>query len=308
LFAPTLEETNWDPAVLDPIRESQALSSKAAVFAATMLPVQSNSLYMGFLLTVRHQIGGHAAYLLGKQSNQGWWYYFPVAFAVKTPVGTLLGCGIVLTAAILAWSRRRRIEDAALWLCATVPCFVYWGFCLTSHVDIGLRHLLPIYPFLCVLLGLGLSALTVPWLAWVLLAMTAAETAGRFPYYTAFFNVLAGGPAAGPRYLLDSNLDWGQDLKRVRRFMQDHHIEKIRLQYFGSFEPSDIGLRYDGVPLTSDARGRAGLDEYVAISATLLNGQYVDPQWFAWLRPLTPVERIGYSIYVYDLRKHPGND
>jgi Dolichyl-phosphate-mannose-protein mannosyltransferase len=300
-FLPVFNKAKWSSTTdkLRDIEDNKTAITKAMILAGTILPLPSNSMYKGLWLTANHQVVGHPAYLMGRESVMGWWYYFPVAFAVKTPAGTLLACVVALVIAL----RSRRLTIGP-WLCMAVPFAVYWAFCLTSHVDIGVRHLLPIYPFLCALLGVGLYKANPQWLVCALLLLTAGETAARFPYYTAFFNFFVGGPEKGPNYLLDSNIDWGQDLKRLKQFIKDHDLPNINALYFGGAEPDDFNIWYLAIPLNDDLKGQAEVDNYVAISVTLLNGHYVNPQWYAWLRKLTPVERIGYSIYVFDLRKH----
>ena len=116
--------------------------------------------------------------------------------------------------------------------------------------------------------------------------------------------MLCGGPDSGANYLVDSNIDWGQDLGRLKQFMIDHDLPNMPIQYFGGADPGDFGIWYLAVPRTQDSKERAELDSYVAISVTLLKGDYIDPQWYAWLRERTPVAKIGYSIYIYDFREH----
>ena len=106
------------------------------------------------------------------------------------------------------------VPKSAPWL-LVIPVAIYGLLCLNSRINTGLRHLLPLYPFLFVFAGVCLARLRTVQLA--LLGITlAAETLSVHPHYLAFFNAAAGGPAAGPRYLADSNIDWGQDLHKLR--------------------------------------------------------------------------------------------
>lgn len=117
------------------------------------------------------------------------------------------------------------------------------------------------------------------------------ESIATYPYYLSFFNVLAGGPSHGSAILLDSNLDWGQDARRLKAWMTAHHTSEVCIAFFGS------EVR------THEIEARAALDCWGAVSVTLLQGLYVGPDAFAWLRARKPADRIGYSIYIFDLRR-----
>lgn len=240
-----------------------------------------------------HNAMGHPAYLLGQVSDRGWWYYFPVAFAVKTPAATIAG---ILLALGLVWRDRRRRLLLAL-LC---PPAAYFALAMTSHIDIGIRHLLPVYPFLFVVVAAVLTGWK-PRAALVAVALLAGETAAIYPDYLAFFNWPSGGPAAGPRYLLDSNLDWGQDYKKLARYLVNRGIRDIRLGFFANVDFAHYGIHADGIP---DGANAESLDCILAMSATPLFGQYVGTERYAWLRALRPMAVIGHSIFVYDLRKN----
>ena len=127
------------------------------------------------------------------------------------------------------------------------------------------------------------------------------------PHYLAYFNELAGGPDNGWKYLVDSNLDWGQDLKGLKKFMQERGISRINLSYFGSDSPDRYGIAYNWLPSfylrdPDPGHHEPVLKGRVAISATNLQGPYFgtgDP--FARFRALQPVAKIGYSIFIYKL-------
>ena len=133
-------------------------------------------------------------------------------------------------------------------------------------------------------------------------ALLAIESAAIYPDYLAFFNVPSGGPKAGPNYLLDSNIDWGQDYKKLSRYLASHGIRDIRLGFFANVDFAYYGIHADGIPRNATADT---LNDVVAVSATPLFGQYVGPERFAWLRARRPMAVVGHSIFVYDLRKNP---
>jgi hypothetical protein len=187
-------------------------------------------------------------------------------------------------------------------------------FATASNLNIGLRHVLPALPFLFLLLGpiFGSSAsarrqrLSAA-LAALALVATARNVVALHPDYLTFFNAIAGGPAGGSAWLLDSNLDWGQDLYRVRDAAAAIDPDApLYLLYFGHVDPALYGLHYQLLP----AEPVAGV---VAVSENFLGGyayltvapdgsmQGVAGDTAAWLRPRRPARRIG-SILLYDTR------
>jgi hypothetical protein len=126
------------------------------------------------------------------------------------------------------------------------------------------------------------------------------------PHYLAYFNEFAGGPANGYRYLVDSNLDWGQDLKGLKQYMDQHGIDRIYLSYFGSDSPQRYGIKYDWLPSPLPEnpeplkRVRIPTKGYVAVSVTDLQGVFPGTRnMFQWLAPYKPIAKIGYSIFLY---------
>ena len=250
----------------------------------------------GVRLVVSHNSGGHPSYLLGQFSSHGWWYYFPVAFAVKTPTAVLVLAGMALVFV-------RRIPYAAL---LTIPPAIFFGASMAGSIDIGLRHILPVYPFLFVLIGAAVVRFPrrLAACAALLLAFQAVEFVRVWPDFTAFFNTVSGGPAYGHRYLLDSNLDWGQDLLKLRRYLESRRITNVCPWYFGTADYGYYRVPGHWVEPPKTGEERARIDCVAPVSATLLYGLYVGPEMFRWLREKEPMARVGYSIYVYDLRKN----
>ena len=127
------------------------------------------------------------------------------------------------------------------------------------------------------------------------------------PHYLAYFNELVGGPGRGYRYMVDSNLDWGQDLKGLKKYMDRNGISKIRLSYFGSDSPSRYGIAYDWLPsfvlpIPDNQAPDLSTKGWIAISATNLQGVYLkNRDLFATFRSREPVAVIGYSIFVYKI-------
>lgn len=150
------------------------------------------------------------AYLLGRISHTGWWYYFPVALLVKTPISliVLFVAGLVLC----AWDRSKFWQNDLFIL---LPIGTYLGSVMTMKIDIGVRHVLPVYPFALLIAGRAAASilasrhkLLLAVLA-TLCMLQVGEVASVYPHYLAFFNRLVGGPKNGYKYLSDSNLYWG---------------------------------------------------------------------------------------------------
>ena len=245
------------------------------------------------------------AFLLGQASADGFWSYFPVAFTVKTPLPTLILLFIGLW--MLIRGRLSRMHGFFL----IVPAISYFSFAVWSWANIGVRYILPIYPFLFVLAG-GTAAQLWKGGRWikgcvVLLAIWSLwSCASTYPHYLAFFNELVGGPKNGYKVLLDSNLDWGQDLKGLKRWMDANGVNKIRFLYFGWIDPEYYGIDASYVPgswigYDPPATQTPEAPKYVAMSAQLLYGYSREDSFVKPFRSREPVATIGHSIFVFKL-------
>jgi hypothetical protein len=200
---------------------------------------------------------GRVAYLCGQSSVIGWWYYFPAAFAFKTPLATLAALTIAI---IIVTKRIPRLNPPAIWTlsAALIPPSFYLIYAMTSRVDVGIRHIFPIYPFLFILIGVAASIAckTRPKLTAILSAAfilaLAIKTASAFPNFIPFFNRAAGGSRGGFQLLSDSNLDWGQDLPALAQWQRENPRHQLYLCYWGSADPRYYGIHYINLP-ASDA-------------------------------------------------------
>ena len=249
---------------------------------------------------------GHPSFLLGELSNDGWIAYFPVAFLLKSSLAEL---ALLVPIAVVAGReilRGRghgpfRLEGPTLW---GLVAAVYFASLLTSPVNLGHRYLFVVYP-LGVLLGVTCLYRLVPGriahaVAAGLVALQAMAAATAHPNPPQYFNPLVGGPAQGHRYLVDSNLDWGQDLPALEARLDALGAESggtpaVLLLYFGQDCPRDYEIPQVPWPV-----GRRA-PEWVALSATHLRGVYVDDA-FRGFRELEPAHRAGSSIFLYDYR------
>ena len=254
---------------------------------------------------VATELGETGSYLYGQWSESGWWYYFAIAFLVKVPLPLL--AMIVLGIRSFCRASIERQERYAL----LIPfATVFFFMTLFNSLNIGIRYLLPIFPFVFLIVAslwqrgghalqkLGGVAVLVYYVA--IVGMT-------HPGYLSFFNSIGGGSARGHEVLTDSNIDWGQDLYRLRTTLDEMNVDgKIGLLYFGHVDPKLYGIEYE---LISD-KPQPGI---MAISihylvggsylATDLNGDVVniDRNRADWLRREIPVKRIG-SIWIFDTR------
>jgi hypothetical protein len=161
-----------------------------------------------------------------------------------------------------------------------------------------------VYPFLFVALAAALARRN--WGKRALAALVLVlmvESLAIWPHYLAFFNGFVGGPDKGPEYLVDSNLDWGQELSDLKQYVVAHQIKRLCVCYFGHARMDYYKLDYLYLPRTDQTDERAKVDCVAAVSATQLMGAYVGEDTFRWLRARKPMAKVGYSIYLYDLRR-----
>ena len=287
----------------------------AARFPSLRLPVPAPLLVGLDEPAARAQTPDPESYLAGQWSRQGWWYYHLVAFALKTPLPMVIWALV----AVLGWLAGRAAKGTVF---VVVPAIaVFATNALFNPIDIGVRHVMAAEAYLIVAAS--------PWIVrgwrgssveasssrgtrqWIRMATAlsilwyAAGTLEVAPRYLEYFNEAAGGPSRGHRWLIDSNLDWGQDLVRLADYLNDHHLESVPLAYFGSVNPIVYGVHFQ--PL--DPATAHGI---TVISASLLMGQSYfawhgphELAWsgfgqYDWLRRLEPIDRVG-SMFVFDL-------
>jgi len=245
----------------------------------------------GFSHTLRLMARGGS--LLGSHSTGSFWF-FPVAFLVKTPISTLVLILLSLTA-LAIWNRNAskpsstaRYEPRCPSLYDLSPLLILGGFyslaCLTSHLNIGHRHLLPVYPVLFVFAGANAYWLLhgtrfIRAVVAVLLLGVAVESLSVRPHYLAFFNQFVGGPSHGYRYLVDSSLDWGQDLPGLGKWLDRNaptaSDTRLYLSYFGTGDPEYYGIKSLKLPsrFLADSSLPVPLQAGIyCISATSLQG------------------------------------
>jgi Dolichyl-phosphate-mannose-protein mannosyltransferase len=256
---------------------------------------------------------GRVAFLLGERNVGGWWYFFPVALALKTPLALHV---LMLLALVGAWVAARG-GGWREWLVHPVRApalgaVLFLGAVLGSGINIGSRHALPALPLVCILVAQGIAPIwhggrtAVRGALAVVFAAYLLSTLSHYPYFLSYLSEYARGRALHET-LVDSSTDWGQGLVALRAYMREHNIDEVALAYFGSALPEGYGIRYVALPsfldLPPQAAGPAA-PRYAVISATLLSGTYADyfrGDLYAALRGAKPMAVVADTLYVYDL-------
>jgi 4-amino-4-deoxy-L-arabinose transferase-like glycosyltransferase len=261
------------------------------------------------------------SYLRGEWRRSGWWYYYVYGLAMKVPLGTWILA--VFTLVLSVFTRR----FSAGWrdeLILLAPVVVVLGF-VSSQTGFNhhVRYVLPALPYIFVWLGKSAAAASQG--GWktrsfvgTAVLWTTMSSLWIYPHSMSYFNELAGGPKNGHAHFVDSNIDWGQDLLLLKRWLDDHpEAQSLHLAYFGGFDPRVAGMEF-----TLPAKGAIGADGavlpppklapgYYAVSVSLLRGmrftvfdgqggrEHLVEPYFAYFIEHSPVARVGFSIYIY---------
>ncbi len=307
-------------------------------------PARALGQYMyGLIMMLQRAEGGNTTYFFGQISASGWTTYFPIMYLLKEPLALHI---LTLIALILAISpfvkgglgrifKRAKIPPSPPLLKgggnSFFPWFnlnfeivamilliaVYWYTSIRSPLNIGIRHVLPTFAFIYVLVATTIVA----WLnkgnkflrylkyivIGIFLAWQAITIFAIYPSFLAYYNEIIGGPKNGYKIATDSNMDWGQDLKRLAKWADDNNVEKIYLDYFGGGPPQRyLGEKF--LPWWGE-RNPADLKpgDWLAISANSLQGGRAQAikgfdkptDYYMWLNNYKPAITIGYSIFVY---------
>jgi 4-amino-4-deoxy-L-arabinose transferase-like glycosyltransferase len=260
----------------------------------------------GFLFTYGSTMY-RGTFLCGQINFTGWWYYFPLAMLFKTPLATLIA---LLLAFIVSFHFWRQANPWNLFSFLLFP-ICYMAISMYSALNIGLRHVLPVYPFLFILLGVIAAHVSRrrPRIArpiiLVLLLGLAAETFCAYPNFLPFFNIAAGGSRGGVALLSDSNIDWGQELPDLAEWQGQHPDRQLYLYYFGSADPRYYHIHYMNLPgsfAPPDQSQPNCKPASYAVSAIALQG-VMDPddfKFYAQLKKTNPTAILGGSMYIFD--------
>jgi tetratricopeptide (TPR) repeat protein len=266
--------------------------------------------YLQGLADVRIMSDFYATFVLGKDYPKGQWFYFPVAFAVKSSLTFLIM--LVVTGWVIASARLRTWREI---LFLTIPPAVHFAVAMGSGMNIGVRHILPVYIFLAVLIAGAFAKLIAGNRKWIyvvaaLLLFQAISVVRMYPAYLAYANELWGGPLQVHNLLSDSNADWGQQLKATKRYLDQHGIKDCWFVYFaaGVVDPNYYGIPCKPLP-TADSlwlgdppQAPPAIDGVVLISAGDLSGFEfgagpLNP--YEQFKQLHPIAAIDYGVFVF---------
>lgn len=283
---------------------------------------------LGILMASQRTVGGNTVYFMKMVSADGWWFYFPVIFALKIPLAlltliiiALLHCAWILKTPfwIKPWQRTKQwIASHFTEFSMLVFLCIYWSVSMYGNLNIGIRHILPCFPFIYILVCSGTKHLVqkakqkqlhrvVYTIVLILLVCYAGSSIKTFPRYLSYYNAIAGGTENGYKYAVDSNYDWGQDLKRLKRYTEVHHIEKIYIDYFGG---SNLDYYFGDKYAKWDSRTPASefpKGNYLAVSVSSMQGgralacpEFDQPtNYYDWLNNYELIARAGTSIFIY---------
>jgi hypothetical protein len=270
---------------------------------------------LGIMLVVARVAGGNATFIMGHLSDKSISWFFPVAWLIKTPIPIIL-LTIWSVISLIIYRVKCKAQAWQYWLFLT-PVVVYWAFTLKGSLNIGIRHLMPTIPFVLLFIGMTMHRYTerkiLPTLPVILTGIMTiwlvVSTVSYYPQYIAYFNEFV---PRGERYkyLTDSSLDWGQDLLRLKEYVETNSIESIKVDYFGGSVPEYF------MSQANEWHSSYGpTTGWLAVSATYFQSSKLygekEGKWsYQWLTEFEPEAVVGGSILVYhiseeDLALHP---
>ena len=293
---------------------------KLAYFIIDRVPLPAATYFAMIGDVAFHSFRGFNGYFFGEilEPESKPFYYFFGVMLLKTPIPTLII--IILSIIFFNKLRHNKLRNEIFLIAPIIMFFVPFIF---NKVSYDLRHILTIYPFMFVFMSkitnFNLEKGFLRYFIAILLVWNIASSISIYPYYTAYFNELIT-PKEGYKYLSGDNIDLGQDLIRLKNYLDVNGIVKINLSFHGGIDPKYYGIEYDYMPtacfspvnkdykpyaancresFTEDCSKRKGI---VAISVTNLQNRFLkNTSCFNWLRNYEPVSRLGYSIFVYNI-------
>lgn len=309
-YAARVDGLQLNPTVAAQFARVPSQTEGAALAEIARLHLLPESYLYGFA-HVLVQSKAFTSFLLGTIYPHPVWFYFPIAMVIKSTLTFLILFAITIW--VIASGRLRAPREI---LYMAVPAAIYMAFAMAGGMNIGVRHVLPIYIFLSVLIAGAASQLIQRDRRWlyavvVLLVIQAVSVLHAFPAYVSYANEAAGGPSAVHLLLSDSSSDWGQQMKAVKRYTDEHGIKNCWFAYFGQ---GVADFSYYGIPckplITADSLYFDGphdvppaIDGPVFISAGVLSGFEFGPaplNPYEQFKQLKPAAVIDYGVFVYE--------
>lgn len=276
---------------------------------------------LGLAMVSQRAEGGNRTYFLGQLSNSSFRSYFPIVYLLKEPIPLLILLFSAVWFGLTSWfksreSIRNKFKDhfyefvMALWI------IIYMAISIRSNLNIGIRHLMPIYGFIFILIAGQIGNIThqfkpKKWFTiftFILCGWYVGEFISVYPSYLAYFNQFAGGPSGGHRYVVDSNLDWGQDLWRLADYAEENKISTMNLDYFGWADPAYyLGSAHKYMRGGTYTNKESFLKDnpnggWLAVSTTFYQESGLSAERpYAWLNNIEPATTIGHSIFVWHI-------
>lgn len=277
---------------------SDVLKEKFVSFALNQ-PIPFSTYIMGFLGASNQTLveNKFSSMIFGNYSSEGWWYYYFIVFLLKTSFSVLIL--LIVTILFSRGLSRNRMSE----LFVTVPIVLLMMFTMFSVLQLGVRYILPIYPFLFVYISKiinmdvsGNKGFMKGRLIYLLVLFLAFchlfSSVKAFPHYLPYFNILGGGANNGYKSLTRVNTDLGQDIKGLANYLDENNINGVKLSYWG-FAPPEI-YNINSLPI-NEIEKEIPEKEVYAISV-----HHIDE--FEWAKKFNPRCKIGYSIFIYDFR------
>jgi hypothetical protein len=333
--------TSWTG---DLLRQTRCLANINIWMAKQPILKPFSQYLTGLLMVFQRSSGGNTGYFMGEISAAGWKNYFPIIFVVKEQLPSLILMALALLTAIKnLWQASKEKNDIQrflgwIWQHFTEFSFltfivIYWFISIRSPLNIGIRHLLPTIPLFYLLTAYEIKKWWKGekqyffWTAWekikylfkffgklffktsfisIILLWYLIETIFVSPNFLSYYNEIAGGPEKGYQYAVDSNYDWGQDLKRLKKFTEKNNINNIKIDYFGGSNLQYyFGNKFE--PWQS-SKEQPNEGDWLAVSSTFLQNSVGQPvagfnikpeDSYSWLKDKIPNARAGYSIFIY---------
>jgi hypothetical protein len=278
--------------------------ASVVLWAIYLLPADPFMYLKGLRAVNRDHDPGFPYYLMGELRPGGWRAYFLIAWLIKTPVPSLLI--FLFSIALFVTGRRAVWIDELLLVVPALAFFV--GYSLSAD-DIGIRYLIPCFPFFMIF-----AARIVSWVVQanpivrlalpLLLSWYLVEFLVIYPDHLSYFNQIAGGYRHGPEWLDDSNVDWGQGLIQLRRYLETRKLEDYSLCYFGSGEPSYYGIASrnvtNEVPLSPPVGTTLILSGHFIARMRALSPRDISNEKQNWPSKAVPKAIVGHAYYVYE--------
>lgn len=272
-------------------------------YTLTKIPFPNSNSLQAYLVQILHTRLGHPQYFIGKFTMHGVWYFYFVAYLIKTPIALII---LFISSFLLFKKYKHKMIENEYYL-LLIMAFILFIVSFLMKLNLGLRHILLVhllgFIFISKISQLLNKNNIIKLLIILLIVWYAIASFSIYPYYMSYFNEFIGGPNNGHKYLVDASLDSGQYLKLLGTYVKEHNFTQIQLRFAGFEDPSYRGINYTELECNKPTDG------IIVVSASSLKGFLYyddktltpDPNCFKWLNNFEPIDKIGYSIFIYNI-------